>query len=438
MQQASAVQRADETQTGEAGPEQPLTTHRPSPRLLWRLLIGTVVLAMAAGAATYWATRGGAPLQYATAAVTRGSVERVVSTSGTVNPVLTVIVGSYVSGVIVHQYCDYNTQVKKGQLCAQIDPRPYQTMVDQARADLGTAQAQLNKDRASLTYQKLTYERDVGLLKRGIVSQDALDSAKSAYDQAQAQVELDQAMIRQREAALKAARINLEYTDIRSPVSGTVVSRNITIGQTVAASFQTPTLFLIATDLTQMEVDTNVSESDIGGVRESNRALFTVEAFPGRRFEGKVVQVRQAPQTVQNVVTYDVVIAVDNKELLLKPGMTATTRIVVARRDDVLRVPDQALRFQPGRSTAAQPAAPATAKPTAAANGAVVWVLSGGQPKRVPLKLGLDDDAYSEVIEGALVAGDQVLVGEQRGGRAARSRRRLGSVALTGGGMPRT
>jgi HlyD family secretion protein len=391
---------------------------RPSRRIRPTLLVGVILVAVVAGAAIYWGTRGGTPVQYATAPVTRGNVERAVSTSGTVNPVLTIIVGSYVSGVIVNQYCDYNTQVKKGQLCAQIDPRPYQTLVDQAKADLATAKAQLNKDRANLAYEKITYERDVGLLKRGIVSQDTVDSAKSAYEQAQAQVELDQATIQQREAALKAAQINLEYTNIRSPVSGTVVSRNITIGQTVAASFQTPTLFLIATDLTQMEVDTNVSETDIGGVREGNRATFTVEAFPGRPFEGKVVQVRQAPQTVQNVVTYDVVIGVDNKALLLKPGMTATTRIVVARQDDVLRVPDQALRFSPGGLTGAQSSPPPSGKSGSAASGAGVWVLREGGPTRVALKLGLDDDAYSEVIEGELRVGDKVLIGEQRGSAA--------------------
>jgi len=382
------------------------------------LLVGAALLAVGAAVAAYWATHREPPVHYTTAEVSRGTIERAVSASGTVNPVLTVIVGSYVSGVIVRQYCDYNTRVKKGQLCAQIDPRPYQMLVDQAKAELATAQAQLNKDRASLDYLKITYERDVGLLKRGIVSQDTLDNAKSAYDQAQAQVALDEATIQQKEAALKAAQINLEYTDIRSPVDGTVVSRNITIGQTVAASFQTPTLFLIATDLTQMQVDTNISEADIGGVQEGDRTTFTIEAFPGRLFEGKVVQVRQAPQTVQNVVTYDVVIGVDNKQLVLKPGMTATARIIVARRENVLRVPDQALRFSPSRAAQAQPAAPAGGKSGAQDTGQMgsAWVLRDGQPQRVAVKLGLDDDSYSEVLEGKLAVGDQLIVGEQRAG----------------------
>jgi len=417
MQQTGVVQR---TSDGPAGGEvlQAAMLARTRKRLLRLLLIGAALLALGAAIAAYWGSHREPSIRYVTALVNRGTVERAISASGTVNPVLTIIVGSYVSGVIVRQYCDYNTRVKKGQICAQIDPRPYQTVVDQAAADLATGRAQLNKDRANVAYLKITYERDVGLLKRGIVSQDALDSAKSAYDQGQAQVALDEAAIEQKEAALKAAQINLEYTNIRSPVNGTVVSRNITIGQTVAASFQTPTLFLIATDLTQMEVDTNISEADIGGMKEGDRTTFTVEAFPGRPFEGKVIQVRQAPQTVQNVVTYDVVIGVDNKELLLKPGMTATTRILVDRRENAVRVPDQALRFTPSRlSQGQQPPAPGgkSGAQEAARRGSV-WVLRDGQPQRVAVKLGLDDDTYSEVVESGLAVGDQVIIGEQRGG----------------------
>ncbi|HEX8740326.1 MAG TPA: efflux RND transporter periplasmic adaptor subunit [Casimicrobiaceae bacterium] len=353
-----------------------------------------------------WLGTRAPPVQYTSARIGSGPVERIVSTSGTVNPVLTVIVGSYVSGVIVGQYCDYNTQVKKDQLCAQIDPRPYQMAVDQSKAELATARAQLDKDRANLVNQEILYTRNAGLLSRGIVSQETLDNAKGAYDQAKAQVALDQATIEQRSAALKAAQINLDYTQIRSPVSGTVVSRNITIGQTVAASFQTPTLFLIATDLTKMQVDANVSESDIGGIKEGDSATFTVEAYPGRPFAGTVAQVRQAPQSVQNVVTYDVVVAVDNDRLLLRPGMTATARIVIAKRSNVLRVPDQALRYTPAGSPRAKA-------------GSQVWVLRGGAPLAVAVKLGLDDDSYSEVLEGDLHDGDSVVTGEVAPQRSA-------------------
>ncbi|PMS36855.1 HlyD family secretion protein [Trinickia symbiotica] len=379
------------------------------------LLAGIAALLVCALAFAWWFGIGRPePVRYVTAPVTRGSIARVVTATGTVNPVLTIIVGSYVSGVVQSQYCDFNTRVRKGQLCAKIDPRPYQTVVNQARAELANARAQIVKDRAQLTYAKRTYERDAELLGHGIVSQDAADNARSAYDQARAQVLVDDAAIEQRSAALDAAQVNLDYTNIVSPVDGTVVSRNITIGQTVAASFQTPTLFLIATDLTRMQVDTNVSESDIGDLREGNAAKFTVEAFPKRQFTGSVVQVRQAPQTVQNVVTYDVVVGVVNDDLSLKPGMTATTRIVIDQRDGVLRVPDQALRFTSLRAAATatgQASAPSTAKPTSSAR---VWVLRRGRPTAILITTGLDDDVYSEVTGGPLTEGDAVIVGENQ------------------------
>lgn len=386
-------------------------------RGLRRPAIWAAVAALAAlvSGALWWSAHRAPPVYYTTVALGRGNVERAVTATGTVNPVLTIIVGSYVSGVIQDQYCDFNTRVHKGQLCAKIDPRPYQTVVNQARADLANARAQLVKDSANLAYAKLSFGRDGTLLARGIVSQDAYDNARSTYDQARAQIEVDRAAIEQKSAALEAAQVNLDYTNIVSPVDGTVVSRNITIGQTVAASFQTPTLFLIATDLTQMEVDANVSESDVGDLREGDRATFTVEAFAGQPFAGRVVQVRQAPQTVQNVVTYDIVVGVDNKALRLKPGMTATTRIVTAEREHVLRVPDQALRFSPWLAANGPAARPAIADAGHAAK-AQVWVLENGKPVAVAVTTGLDDDSYSEVTGGALREGDAVIVGEQRAG----------------------
>ena len=226
--------------------------------------------------------RGTAPVHYVTVPTTRGIVARTVTATGTVNPVLTIIVGSYVSGVIQQLYCDYNTQVKAGQVCAKIDPRPYQTIVNQDKAILNVAKAQLEKDKANLAYARLNYGRSRWLAERQSGSQEAADIAKNAHDQAQAQIDLDEATIEQRQAELDAAEVNLGYTDIVSPVDGTVVSRNVTQGQTVAASFQTPTLFLIATDLTKMQVDTSVSESDIGAIKEGNKATFTVDAFPKR------------------------------------------------------------------------------------------------------------------------------------------------------------
>ena len=392
-----------------------LFSKTPARRLL---LAAAAVLAIALLAAYWWTQRAPAT-QYLTAPVTRGPITRTVTASGTVNPVTTIQVGTYVSGVIQNLYCDFNTRVKAGQICAKIDPRPYQTVVDQEDAALGTARAQLAKDEANLAFSKLIYERDVDLLNRNIVSQETVDTALNAYNQARAQVALDESSVKQHSASLTAAKVNLGYTNIVSPVVGTVVSRNVTQGQTVAASFQTPTLFLIATDLTQMQVDTNVSESDIGTVTVGNPVIFTVEAYPDRQFTGTVVQLRQAPQSVQNVITYDAVVAVPNPDLRLMPGMTAAVRIVTAERADALRVPDQALRYSPGgpahaakASAAPGPTREASSGPPHAPATGGVWQLQNGRPVHTPVQLGLDDDAFTEILAGRLAAGDVVIVGE--------------------------
>ncbi len=384
-------------------------------RKLW--WIGVAALAVAAGVTVvWWLNSGNAGVRYTTAAVTRGAVTRAVTATGTVNPVLTIIVGSYVSGVILDLQCDYNTQVKQGQTCATIDPRPYQSVVDQNKANLEVAKAQLDKDKAALAYAQLNYDRNARLAATNAVSKDTLDNSQNALDQAQAQISVDEATIEQRGAQLAAAQVNLDYTNIISPVDGTVVSRNVTRGQTVAASFQTPTLFLIATDLTKMQVDTNISESDIGGINDGNKAAFTVDAFPKRTFDGTVTQVRQSPQTLQNVVTYDVVVSVENTDLTLKPGMTAATRIVIDQRKDVIRVPNQALRYSPG-------GAPATANSSNGKNAppARVFVLRDGSPLAVPVVVGLDGDSFTEIVKGEFKPDDRVIVTEQRAADSAQS-----------------
>ena len=246
----------------------------------YRLVAALVCLLLVAAAGAWWNWGTSTPPQYTMAEVTRGPIARTVTATGTVNPELTIIVGTYVSGVIQELYCDYNTVVKKGQFCAKIDPRPYQTIVDQSRANLAVARAQLAKDKANLTYTKVRYERTARLVQTNATSQDAVDAAKSNYEQAQAQILFDEATIQQRQAMLDAAQVNLDYTNIVSPVDGIVVSRNVTVGQTVAASFQTPTLFLIATDLTKMQVDTNVSESDIGGIKLGDTRHFHRRRVP--------------------------------------------------------------------------------------------------------------------------------------------------------------
>jgi len=354
-------------------------------------------------------------LRLITAPVTVGDVVRGVTATGTVNPVTTVQVGSYDSGPITQILADFNTPVKAGQLIAKIDPAQFQVKVDQAKAALALAKAQLGKDQADLTYKKLTYDRDVRLLRGKAISQDTLDAARSASDQAVSQVELDRANIDQQQANLGEAQVNLGYTSIISPVDGTVISRNVDVGQTVAASFQTPTLFLIAKDLTQMQVDTNVSESDIGNVQNGQPGDFSVDAFSGRVFEGTITQVRQAPVTVQNVVTYDVVVAVPNPEFLLKPGMTANVTIVTARRDNVLRVPAQALRFSPKPKHSASSDGAAAAERSTHQHGKAprakhVWVEKDGELKQVSITTGLDDGNNVEVLSGDLKEGDMVVI----------------------------
>jgi HlyD family secretion protein len=361
-------------------------------RKLWLLGIAAAVL-LAAAAGAWWRFSGPTPVRYASSAVSRGDVTRSVTATGTVNPILTIIVGSYVSGVIQSLSCDYNTRVVAGQVCAKVDPRPYQATLNQYTGQLMRDQAILAKDRANLArYRKLAEQNS-------IARQQAEDQA---YIVAQ-----DEGTVKLDEALVESAKLNLGYTDIVSPVNGTVVSRNVTQGQTVAASFQTPTLFLIATDLKQMQVDTNISESDVGGIRQGDRATFSVDAYPNRVFHGTVAQVRLSPQSVQNVVTYDVVVNADNSDLALMPGMTAATQIIVDERKDVLRVPDPALRFAPGGLAGSGPAAPG-------GNQGRVWVLRDGQPVAVPVALGLDDGNFTEILKGDLQSGDRVVTAEIR------------------------
>lgn len=361
-------------------------------RKYWPISTAIAVLVLAGIGSLFWVLSANSTVQYVTAPVTRGAVTRTSTATGTVNPVLTIIVGTYVSGPIINIYCDYNTHVRAGQVCAKIDPRPFQAALDQYSGQLARDQAILEKDRKDLArYQQLATQNS-------IARQQAEDQSY-VVSQDEGTVKLDQALV-------ESAKLNLDYTNIVSPVDGTVVSRNVTGGQTVAASFQTPTLFLIATDLKQMEVDTNTSEGDMGGIKVGDKATFTVDAYPQRTFQGAVTQVRQSPQTVQNVVTYDVVVGVDNNDLALMPGMTASTEIVVDQRDNVLRAPDQAFRYTPGGV-----AGIATAG--GSSTGAHVWVLRDGKPVKVSVVTGLDDGNFTEIVQGDLHEGDQLITAER-------------------------
>ncbi|MCS6925513.1 MAG: efflux RND transporter periplasmic adaptor subunit [Candidatus Binatia bacterium] len=389
--------------------------------------ITRVVLAiLAAGAAlgAWWFLREGQPpITYLTAPVERGAISQLVTATGTVNPVTTVQVGTYVSGPIKALFVDFNSPVRRGQRVAQIDPRPFVMKVKQAEANVATARAQVEKDKADLNFKQQVLKRARELFERALIAKQEVEAAERDYEQALAQLQLDQARLAQNLAALEEARVNLGYTDIVSPVDGVVVSRNVNVGQTVAASFQTPVLFEIAQDLTKMQVNTNVSESDIGGVKEGQSAFFTVDAYPERQFWGRVVQVRNAPQTVQNVVTYDVVVSVENPDLALKPGMTANMSIITAHREDVLKVPLAALRFRPSsrQENGEQPRWPVElhrlpAAPgdegTGSQPGQQVWVYKGDNKLQpVQVQVGLRDDTYGELLAGDLREGEQVVTG---------------------------
>ena len=363
-------------------------------------LIGIViVLATVGGGMWYWWISGTPPVQYKTAFVDRGPIAAIVTATGTVNPVVSVQVGSQVSGKIAKLFADFNSVVKQGQTLAQIEQQPFQARVSQARAAVKSATGNLAKAKNMAAQRKRERDRMASLREQAFVSQADLDLAETNYRDAAAHVDVTQAQLDQAQATLSSAELDLGYTTIYSPVNGIVVSRNVDVGQTVAASFQTPTLFVIAQDLTQMQVNANVSESDIGGVAEGKAATFRVDAYPKQFFEGVVTQVRNAPISIQNVVTYDVVITVDNRELKLKPGMTANVTIVTAKKEDPLRVPNGALRFR-------MPNVPIDRKITQ------LWVLDqAAPPRQTTITTGITDSLFTEITEGPLKEGDTVIIG---------------------------
>ncbi|MFO0774324.1 MAG: efflux RND transporter periplasmic adaptor subunit [Nitrospiraceae bacterium] len=391
--------------------------------LLW--VAGAVAIAASLGGYYFWGGEQQAAARYRTVPVERGSVISAITATGTVNPVVSVQVGSQVSGYIKSLSADYNSVVKAGQIVAQIDPSPFQARRDQAWSNLQMAKAAVSKANVDLAQKKREWERMKRLLGQNFVSQNDVDLAMTNAENAEAQLQLANAQVKQAEAALSVAELDLRYTTIRSPVDGIVIARNVEVGQTVAASFATPNFFLIALDLTQMQVDTNVSEADIGGMVEGRAATFSVDAYPGEVFHGQIKQVRNAPVAVQNVVTYNVVVGVENQDLRLKPGMTANVSIVVAQRDDALRVPNAALRFTPpagaggaGRADAAAPraAGEAGAGGHGGAQGKRLWRLgAGGVPEPIPVQAGVSDGTVTEVIGSGLQEGDRVVIGMDMG-----------------------
>ncbi len=440
-----------------------------------RLLALSIIIVAVTGAtsAYLYSTSGGNSPKYRLAKVERGPLTATVSATGNLNAVITVQVGSQVSGQIKALFADFNSQVKKNQLIARIDPESFEAKVNQAKAELEASQAGVLTQRAQVERARADVEnaraaqagakaqtakahvavldakrdldRKTDLLKRELIAQSEKDSAQAAYDSAvaqwesasaqeqalasairsveaqlkvaEAQLKSAEATFRQKTASLAQAQVDLDRTQIRAPVDGIVVSRNVDVGQTVAASLQAPTLFTIAQDLTQMQVDTNVDEADIGRIRLGQRVTFTVDAFPVRTFSGEVIQIRKAPQVVQNVVTYNVVVGVQNLDGKLLPGMTANVRIVVDQKPSVLKIPNAALRFRPQSPAtpearpAAQPRAPHSEGPREKGQSKAWIVGPDGKPVAVPVKVGITDGANTEVVEGDLKEGQELIVG---------------------------
>ncbi len=381
------------------------------------MLVAVVALAAIAGVVVWRVAARRPPVRLASVEIHRGTVRATTTATGTLSATVTVQVGTQVSGTIAVLDADFNSVVKKGQRVAKIDPKLFEAAVEQARANLDAARATVAQAKAQAADARRQYERSAALAARQLVALADRDTLQATADADDATVVADEAAVDQAKAALRQAELNLANTDILSPTDGVVVSRNVDVGQTVAASLQAPTLFVIAGDLTKMQVDTSVAEGDVAHVRDGMPVTFTVDAYAVRIFHGVVRQVRNSAQTVQNVVTYDAVIDVDNPDLRLLPGMTADVTFVYQERNDVLRVPNPALRFRPPPELAAgEPHAPPDG---AQAGRRVVWRVRGTRAEPVWVRTGLSDGSFTEIAEGDLREGDVVATGVIEGSDAA-------------------
>ena len=433
--------------------------------LLVMLVVGA---ASGLGAWTYFHRQHG--IQYRTIPVERGNLNATISATGNPNAVVTVQVGSQVSGNIMALFADFNSKVKKGQLIARIDPQIFQARVDAAQATVAaaqgafyTAQAQVQKSQADIANAeanvmvardntqkaqvavldaKSKLDRRIQLANEGVLSKEDRETAQATYDEAvsaqraseaqeqaaqqslnsakaqqqiaHAQESSASAQVKQAASTSQQAQIDLDHTYITAPVDGTVVSRQVSVGQTVAASLAAPTLFEIAQDLTKMQVDTNVDEADIGRVQVGQQTTFNVDAYPNRVFRGSVIAIRKAPINTQNVITYDVVIGVSNDDLKLFPGMTANVKILVDRVNNALKIPNAALRFKPADSTSSASAKPRGQRSRTGQDNPGsqnIWTLANGKPQAVPVQLGITDGTWTEVKSGALEEGQAVITG---------------------------
>lgn len=372
-----------------------------------------IILLLGAG---YGISANSNKIQYETQKLEKCTITQVVEASGTINPVNTVSVGSTVSGLMKAIYVDYNSEVKKGQLLAQIDPANFQASVDQNRAQIHNAEANLAKLNAQMVMAEKTYNRYKNLYAKNFIAKSELDQAESDYLAQKASVGAQKASIAQARATYNTAMTNLGYTKIIAPVDGTIISRDIDVGQPVAASFQAPELFTIAQDLTKMQIEVNVSEADIGQVKEGQDVEYTLDGYPDSTFYGKVTQVRLDSTVTSNVVTYTVIVSVSNEDLKLKPGMTANVSIITSRSENVMCAPSIALKYTPetnGQKYKEQG----------------IWILEKGKPERITIKQGASDDTNVEIISQRVKIGDEVIIGSSGGkksGQASGSNKRRG------------
>lgn len=337
---------------------------------------------------------------YETDELKKCTISQTVEASGTINPVNTVSVGSTVSGLIKEIYVDFNSVVKKGQVLAQIDPAIFEATVKQQQAAIVNAQANLAKLQANADYSRKTFNRYQNLYKRNFIPKSDLDQAKSTYQADMAQIAAAKAQIVQAQAQYKTALTNLDYTKITAPVDGMIISRKIDVGQPVAASFQAPELFTIAQDLKKMQIEVNVSEADIGKVEKGQSVIYTLDGYPDSEFYGKVTQVRISPTTVSNVVTYSVIVEVENEDLKLKPGMTANVQIVTKKVENVYCVSNSALKVNINEKNEIMK----YEKPG-------IWLLENKTPKRVEVEIGISDDEKTQIISNKLKQSDKIIIG---------------------------
>lgn len=339
---------------------------------------------------------------YKTQKIENGDIMESITASGTINPLSTVSVGSQASGRIAEIYVDYNSVVKKGQLLALIDQENAKATVQQREAALEIAKAQVDVEENNIKYYKKALNRISKLNASKYSTEKDLEAAERDYDNAVAQLALEQAQVKQAQASLNSAQTELSYTEIKAPVDGIVISKAVEVGQTVAASFETPELFSVAEDLTKMQIEASVVEADIAKVKEGQKVRFTVDSYADDYFYGTVTQVRNEATTTSNVVTYTVVIGIDNSDMRLKPGMTANVEIITAEEKDVMLVPNQALRFYIDDSDTAK-----------RYKDRGVWIIKNGHPERVTVKIGVSDDDNTQILESTLKIGDEVIVSKE-------------------------